>query len=60
MKNKHTSLRELLQVIFKNDQLLYTAISMALFMIGYTTTTSFGLYFSNMPMGMRGCILFLR
>lgn len=55
-QNKHTSLKELLKVIFGNDQLLYTAVSMALFMIGYTTTTSFGLYFSNMLMGMKGCI----
>lgn len=40
-----TSLKEMFKVLFKNDQLLYTAISMALFMIGYTTTTSFGIYF---------------
>jgi len=40
-----TSIRGMVKVIFKNDQLLYTAISMALFMIGYTTTTSFGVYF---------------
>ncbi len=44
-EQQHTSLRELLSVIIKNDQLFITAISMALFMIGYTTTTSFGLYF---------------
>ncbi len=40
-----TSLKEMVLIIFKNDQLLFTAISMALFMIGYTTTASFGLYF---------------
>lgn len=40
-----TSVRELIRAIFKNDQLLFTLISMALFMIGYTTTTSFGTYF---------------
>ena len=33
------------QILFQNDQLLFTAISMALFMIGYTTTTAFGVYF---------------
>ncbi len=44
-KEAKTSLKDMLTVIFKNDQLLYTAISMTLFMIGYTTTTSFGLYF---------------
>jgi melibiose permease/lactose/raffinose/galactose permease len=42
---EHTALKEMIRIIFKNDQLLYTAISMALFMIGYITTTSFGIYF---------------
>lgn len=40
-----TSLKEMFRVLFKNDQLLYTAISMALFMIGYVTTTTFGTYY---------------
>ncbi len=44
-KQESTSLKELFWVLFKNDQLLYTAIAMALFMIGYCTTTSFGVYF---------------
>lgn len=44
-KEEHTGLKEMFSVIFKNDQLLFTAISMALFMIGYSTTTSFGVYF---------------
>jgi len=44
-KEEHTSLKEMFGVLFKNDQLLITAVSMALFMIGYTTTTSFGVYF---------------
>jgi melibiose permease/lactose/raffinose/galactose permease len=38
-------LKEMFRVIFKNDQLLVTAVSMGLFMIGYTTTAEFGLYF---------------
>lgn len=40
-----TKFSELYHIIVKNDQLLYVVISMALFMIGYITTTSFGLYF---------------
>lgn len=44
-KSEHTTLVEMFKVIFKNDQLLVAAISMALFMIGYCTTTSFGLYY---------------
>ncbi|MCL2321320.1 MAG: glycoside-pentoside-hexuronide (GPH):cation symporter [Oscillospiraceae bacterium] len=47
----HTSLREMVNIIFKNDQLLYTAISMSLFMIGYVTTTSFGIYFFKYAYG---------
>lgn len=40
-----TSLKQMFSVLFKNDQLVWTAISMALFMIGYCTTTSFGTYY---------------
>jgi len=46
-----TTLKEMFKVIFHNDQLLYTTISMALFMIGYTTTTSFGIYFFKYAYG---------
>lgn len=53
-EQEHTSLREMVKVIFGNDQLLYTAISMALFMIGYTTTTSFGLYYFKYAYGDEG------
>lgn len=50
-KSEHTSIRQLFGIIVKNDQLLYTAISMALFMIGYCTTTSFGIYFFEYAYG---------
>jgi sugar (glycoside-pentoside-hexuronide) transporter len=49
-----TTLRDMVKAIFKNDQLLFTAISMGLFMIGYTTTTSFGLYFFKYAYGDEG------
>ena len=39
------SLRSLWGVVVGNDQLLWTAVSMVLFMTGYITTTSFGVYF---------------
>ena len=38
-------LREVASIVVKNDQLLWTAIAMVLFMTGYTTTTTFGVYF---------------
>lgn len=54
-KNQETTtLKGMIMAIFRNDQLLYTAISMALFMIGYVTTTSFGLYFFKYAYGDEG------
>ncbi|NMB02714.1 MAG: sugar transporter [Firmicutes bacterium] len=46
-----TTLRGMFKAIVENDQLLYTAIAMSLFMIGYVTTTSFGLYFFKYAYG---------
>jgi melibiose permease/lactose/raffinose/galactose permease len=40
-----TAFFEMFRVIFKNDQLLWVAVSMALFMIGYTITANFGVHF---------------
>lgn len=53
-KEEHTSVKELVRIIFKNDQLLVTALAMALFMIGYSTTTSFGLYYFKYVYGDEG------
>lgn len=40
-----TKFKDVLTIIFKNDQLVWIGISMTLFMIGYLTTTSFGVYY---------------
>ncbi len=53
-KGQSTSVREMVRIIFKNDQLLVTAVAMALFMIGYSTTTSFGLYYFKYVYGDEG------
>ncbi len=53
-KKESTSLKELVRIIFQNDQLLVTAVAMALFMIGYSTTTSFGLYYFKYVYGDEG------
>lgn len=53
-EQQHTTLKEMVHVIFGNDQLLTVAISMALFMIGYCTTTSFGLYYFKYAYGDEG------
>lgn len=53
-KKESTSVKELVRIIFRNDQLLVTAAAMALFMIGYSTTTSFGLYYFKYVYGDEG------
>jgi sugar (glycoside-pentoside-hexuronide) transporter len=53
-RKQGTPLKELLRIIIKNDQLFFTAIAMSLFMIGYTTTASFGLYFFKYAYGDEG------
>ena len=45
VKKQSTPIRELFRIIYKNDQLFFTAISMSLFMIGYMTTTGFGMHY---------------
>ena len=44
-EQERTSIKELAHVVFRNDQLLWTAIAMVLFMTGYLTTTTFGTYY---------------
>ena len=51
---ERTTLKDLFRALFKNDQLLVAAISMALFMIGYCTTTSFGTYYFDYAYGDGG------
>lgn len=49
-----TPLRELFSVIFRNDQLMWVTLSMVAYMTGYTTTTSFGLYYFKYIFGDEG------
>lgn len=51
---EQTTLRGMVKAIFKNDQLLFATVSMGLFMIGYTTTTTFGTYFFKYAFGNEG------
>ena len=46
-----TSLRQMFSVLFKNDQLMWTTLSMALFMVGYCTTTGFAMYYMQYVFG---------
>ena len=51
---ERTSLKDLFRALVGNDQLLVTAVSMALFMIGYCTTTGFGTYYFKYAYGDEG------
>lgn len=50
-EEENTSLRDTVRVLFGNDQLMWTTVSMALFMVGYCTTTSFGTYYFKYAYG---------
>ena len=50
-EEEKTSLRDMVRVLFGNDQLMWTTVSMALFMVGYCTTTSFGTYYFKYAYG---------
>ncbi|MCP4756788.1 MAG: MFS transporter [Proteobacteria bacterium] len=53
-KERSTTLKDMVSAIFKNDQLMVTTIAMVLFMVGYVTTTGFGLYFFKYVYGDEG------
>lgn len=48
---ERTSLKEIISIIFRNDQLLWVVLAMVLFTIANTTTTSFGLYYFQYILG---------
>ena len=50
-REEKTTLKGMFHVLVKNDQLLWVAVSMSLFTIGYTTTASFGVYFFKYAYG---------
>lgn len=54
VEQERTTMKEIASVVFRNDQLLWTAVSMVLFMTGYVTTTSFGVYFFKYAYGDEG------
>ncbi len=51
---ERTTLRGMITALAKNDQLMIAAVAMALFMIGYCTTTSFGVYYFKYACGDEG------
>lgn len=49
--NEETSLKDMWNAIVKNDQLMWTALAMALFMVGYCITTGFDTYYMQYVYG---------
>ena len=50
-EEEKTSLRDMWNAISQNDQLLWTTLSMGLFMVGYCTTTGFAIYYMKYLFG---------
>ena len=49
--NEETTLKDMWNAIIKNDQLMWTALAMALFMVGYCITTGFATYYMQYVYG---------
>ena len=45
------TIRDMWNALTKNDQLMWTTLSMALFMVGYCTTTGFAMYYMQYVFG---------
>ncbi len=46
-----TKLKDIFKIFIKNDQLIWTTISMSIFNIGYLTTTTFAIYYMEYVFG---------
>ena len=53
-KEEKTTLRQMARALLKNDQLMWTTLAMALFMVGYCTTTGFAIYYMKYLFGNEG------
>ena len=58
-QQESTSLRQMFRAILKNDQLLWTTLSMGLFMVGYTTTITFAYDYMKYVFGNEGLYMVL-
>ena len=54
-----TSIREMFRVLVKNDQLMWTTLAMALFMVGYCTTVNFAIYYMEYVFGNKDLYMVL-
>ena len=54
-----TSLKQMWHALVKNDQLMWTTLSMGLFMVGYCTTVGFAVYYMKYIFGNEGLYVVL-
>ncbi len=58
-EQESTSLKEMWRALVGNDQLMWTSLSMALFMVGYCTTVGFAVYYMRYVFGNEGMYVVL-
>ena len=58
-KQESTTVRQMFRALLKNDQLMWTTLSMGLFMVGYCTTVNFAVYYMKYLFGNEGMYVVL-
>lgn len=58
-KQESTSVRQMVDALIKNDQLMWTTLAMGLFMVGYCTTVNFAIYYMKYIFGNEGMYVVL-
>jgi len=58
-KQESTSLKQMVRALVGNDQLMWTTLAMGLFMIGYSTTVGFAVYYMKYIFGNEGMYVVL-
>ena len=58
-EQESTSLKQMWRALTRNDQLMWTTLSMGLFMIGYCTTVGFAVYYMKYIFGNEGMYVVL-
>ncbi len=58
-EQESTTLKEMWRALVGNDQLMWTSLSMALFMVGYCTTVGFAVYYMRYVFGNEGMYVVL-
>jgi len=58
-QQESTTVGQMIRALVKNDQLMWTTLAMALFMVGYCTTVNFAIYYMKYIFGNEGMYVVL-